>query len=246
MILQYLIVVLFWVYRIYGFRSIYDMINANYIKRTPVNSVQVVPVYALRDDPISTTVPAAESVASVPQIKRCSSWTSKVHDILISLPGLQKDQSDEDSLEVVPPVKLVCKVCLEDVSSLDDCCGKTCASCLATYIRIEYDTNGHKHPQCAFCRKDFNIIHLSKSLTDDEINNCTAIAPKLSRKSIPLKIRFSTVGCPKCGVRIFRQYGCNYMTCSKCNTHFCYKCRGSSCGAFKCRNYLNRIRTKIM
>ncbi|KAJ2123741.1 hypothetical protein IW147_002334 [Coemansia sp. RSA 720] len=37
----------------------------------------------------------------------------------------------------------------------------------------------------------------------------------------------SSVQCPKCKQGIHKIHGCNHMTCSRCNTHFCYLC-GSS------------------
>ncbi|KAJ1857576.1 hypothetical protein GGH12_000760 [Coemansia sp. RSA 1822] len=37
----------------------------------------------------------------------------------------------------------------------------------------------------------------------------------------------NSVRCPKCKQGINKIFGCNHMTCSRCNTHFCYLC-GSS------------------
>uniref|UniRef100_A0A061RD57 RBR-type E3 ubiquitin transferase n=1 Tax=Tetraselmis sp. GSL018 TaxID=582737 RepID=A0A061RD57_9CHLO len=36
----------------------------------------------------------------------------------------------------------------------------------------------------------------------------------------------STQPCPKCGVRIQRESGCNHMTCRICGHHFCWVCLG--------------------
>ncbi|KAL1921440.1 uncharacterized protein VTP21DRAFT_11156 [Calcarisporiella thermophila] len=34
----------------------------------------------------------------------------------------------------------------------------------------------------------------------------------------------NTSQCPSCGLNIEKSYGCNHMTCSRCQTHFCYLC----------------------
>ncbi|KAI6109433.1 hypothetical protein EDD16DRAFT_1614007 [Pisolithus croceorrhizus] len=34
----------------------------------------------------------------------------------------------------------------------------------------------------------------------------------------------STTKCPGCALRVEKSMGCNHMTCSKCKTHFCYRC----------------------
>ncbi|KAI6002599.1 hypothetical protein F5J12DRAFT_840055 [Pisolithus orientalis] len=34
----------------------------------------------------------------------------------------------------------------------------------------------------------------------------------------------STTECPGCALRVEKSMGCNHMTCSKCKTHFCYRC----------------------
>ncbi|KAJ2139152.1 hypothetical protein IW139_000835 [Coemansia sp. RSA 353] len=34
----------------------------------------------------------------------------------------------------------------------------------------------------------------------------------------------NSVQCPKCKQGINKIFGCNHMTCSRCNTHFCYLC----------------------
>ena len=33
-----------------------------------------------------------------------------------------------------------------------------------------------------------------------------------------------TRACTGCGVRVQKSHGCNHMTCSRCNAHFCYRC----------------------
>jgi hypothetical protein len=37
-------------------------------------------------------------------------------------------------------------------------------------------------------------------------------------------IRNNTKPCPRCNVAIFKVAGCNHMTCSSCNSHFCWVC----------------------
>ncbi|KZT74831.1 hypothetical protein DAEQUDRAFT_700902 [Daedalea quercina L-15889] len=34
----------------------------------------------------------------------------------------------------------------------------------------------------------------------------------------------STMSCPSCQVHVEKSLGCNHMTCTKCKTHFCYRC----------------------
>ncbi|TFK71862.1 RWD-domain-containing protein [Pluteus cervinus] len=36
----------------------------------------------------------------------------------------------------------------------------------------------------------------------------------------------STMKCPGCQVPVWRDYGCNYMRCTRCGQHFCYQCGG--------------------
>ncbi|KAI5477490.1 E3 ubiquitin-protein ligase RNF14 [Pseudohyphozyma bogoriensis] len=36
----------------------------------------------------------------------------------------------------------------------------------------------------------------------------------------------NSMGCPGCEVRIQKSQGCNHMHCTRCNTHFCFRCGG--------------------
>ena len=38
-------------------------------------------------------------------------------------------------------------------------------------------------------------------------------------------IQETTKACPKCGVHIYRDQGCDHMTCNQCQHEFCYLCR---------------------
>ena len=33
-----------------------------------------------------------------------------------------------------------------------------------------------------------------------------------------------TRACSGCGVRVQKSFGCNHMTCGRCQAHFCYRC----------------------
>jgi ariadne-1 len=73
---------------------------------------------------------------------------------------------------------------------------------------------------CGIC---FNAAHAPSSCTqlaqwDDE---------KLARASDDLKaIMRECRACPKCRVVIYRNEGCNHMTCAQCSHEFCWKCKG--------------------
>eukprot|EP00539_Tryblionella_compressa_P008195 CAMPEP_0178764290 /NCGR_PEP_ID=MMETSP0744-20121128/17709_1 /TAXON_ID=913974 /ORGANISM="Nitzschia punctata, Strain CCMP561" /LENGTH=554 /DNA_ID=CAMNT_0020419449 /DNA_START=48 /DNA_END=1712 /DNA_ORIENTATION=- len=54
--------------------------------------------------------------------------------------------------------------------------------------------------------------------------------------------------CPKCGARIEKEGGCQYMTCRKCNHGFCWMCMGShhvwQCNAYEEKDVSNIARAK--
>jgi len=48
-------------------------------------------------------------------------------------------------------------------------------------------------------------------------------------------IRDLTKNCPKCHTPIMKKEGCNHMTCTQCNTQFCWFCFRLNCGSFDCK-----------
>lgn len=80
-----------------------------------------------------------------------------------------------------------------------------------------------QNPDCAraTCRKCNKDSHLPRTCEENNEQN------ELSARHLVEEARSEAVmrTCPKCKVKIVKEYGCNKMTCSNCRTLLCYECK---------------------
>ena len=87
-----------------------------------------------------------------------------------------------------------------------------CGSCnhICKLNDQRYGCENCKKEFCAKCHKD----HAGRFCETENENLFQEYMRKITKQ------------CPKCMVNIEKDGGCNHMTCSSCQTHFCWICLG--------------------
>ncbi|XP_058591133.1 E3 ubiquitin-protein ligase RNF217 isoform X2 [Panthera onca] len=119
----------------------------------------------------------------------------------------------------VPLMVLMCRVCLEDkpIKPLPCCKKAVCEECLKVYLSSQIQC-----PTCQFvwCFKCHSPWHEGVSCKEykkgDKLLRHWASEIEHGQRNAQK--------CPKCKIHIQRTEGCDHMTCSQCNTNFCYRC----------------------
>ena len=97
---------------------------------------------------------------------------------------------------------------------------------------IEFDTVFDcQNPECAVnsCRKCKEKAHLPK--TCEEIHKAKGLDARHRVEEARSKAMMRT--CPKCKVKIIKEYGCNKMICGNCRAVMCYVCQMDISGTGK-------------
>ncbi|KAF7231196.1 ring finger protein 217 [Nothobranchius furzeri] len=153
-----------------------------------------------------------------------------------------REQSDDES-------DACCRVCLEEktIASLPCCRRTACADCLKLYVSTQVGENwvgvdlGMEVERSVSGRRVFRSY-----LSTIQCSSCQFVwcfrchAPwhdglkcRDYRKADKLLRTWASViehgqrnaqKCPQCKIHIQRIDGCDHMTCTQCNTNFCYRC----------------------
>lgn len=95
----------------------------------------------------------------------------------------------------------------------DRCGFPFCAACREVY---------HPDSRCIAQEGRLAKLGISASMAG---SSAKVRRERLQQELASLKvIQAEAVQCPTCKTPICRSYGCNHMECTKCGTHFCYRC----------------------
>jgi len=83
--------------------------------------------------------------------------------------------------------------------------------------KFEGDENIQK---CSSCEKRYCAIHGRAHAWNVSCKEFEADQEQISQKII----NDTCTKCPGCSEGVQKSYGCNHMTCTKCDTHFCFLC----------------------
>ena len=89
-------------------------------------------------------------------------------------------------------------------------------SILQQYSSIKFDES-KSYAMCLQCRAVKEVPKLSCSATDSQLNFTCQDCQRCVKSE-----KFKQ--CPGCGIYTEKDGGCNHITCSVCNTDWCYKC----------------------
>ncbi|XP_044780381.2 probable E3 ubiquitin-protein ligase RNF217 isoform X2 [Bubalus bubalis] len=118
-----------------------------------------------------------------------------------------------------PLMVLMCRVCLEDkpIKPLPCCKKAVCEECLRVYLSSQIQCPTCQFVWCFKCHSPWHEgVNCKEYKKGDKLLRHWASEIEHGQRNAQK--------CPKCKIHIQRTEGCDHMTCSQCNTNFCYRC----------------------
>nr|XP_051711317.1 E3 ubiquitin-protein ligase RNF217 isoform X3 [Oryctolagus cuniculus] len=118
-----------------------------------------------------------------------------------------------------PLMVLMCRVCLEDkpIKPLPCCKKAVCEECLKVYLSSQIQCPTCQFVWCFKCHSPWHEgVNCKEYKKGDKLLRHWASEIEHGQRNAQK--------CPKCKIHIQRTEGCDHMTCSQCNTNFCYRC----------------------
>ncbi|XP_045429233.1 E3 ubiquitin-protein ligase RNF217 isoform X4 [Pipistrellus kuhlii] len=118
-----------------------------------------------------------------------------------------------------PLMVLMCRVCLEDkpIKPLPCCKKAVCEECLKVYLSSQIQCPACQFVWCFKCHSPWHEgVNCKEYKKGDKLLRHWASEIEHGQRNAQK--------CPKCKIHIQRTEGCDHMTCSQCNTNFCYRC----------------------
>ncbi|XP_059589459.1 E3 ubiquitin-protein ligase RNF217 isoform X2 [Alligator mississippiensis] len=118
-----------------------------------------------------------------------------------------------------PVLLLGCRVCLEErpVQPLPCCKKAVCQDCLSRYLGSQIQCPSCQFVWCFKCHSPWHEgVNCKEYKKGDKLLRHWASEIEHGQRNAQK--------CPKCKIHIQRTEGCDHMTCSQCNTNFCYRC----------------------
>ncbi|XP_054347742.1 E3 ubiquitin-protein ligase RNF217 isoform X2 [Pongo pygmaeus] len=118
-----------------------------------------------------------------------------------------------------PLMVLMCRVCLEDkpIKPLPCCKKAVCEECLKVYLSAQIQCPTCQFVWCFKCHSPWHEgVNCKEYKKGDKLLRHWASEIEHGQRNAQK--------CPKCKIHIQRTEGCDHMTCSQCNTNFCYRC----------------------
>ncbi|KAM9665407.1 E3 ubiquitin-protein ligase RNF217 isoform 2-T2 [Trichechus inunguis] len=118
-----------------------------------------------------------------------------------------------------PIMVLMCRVCLEDkpIKPLPCCKKAVCEECLKVYLSSQIQCPTCQFVWCFKCHSPWHEgVNCKEYKKGDKLLRHWASEIEHGQRNAQK--------CPKCKIHIQRTEGCDHMTCSQCNTNFCYRC----------------------
>ncbi|KAG2468762.1 RN217 ligase, partial [Polypterus senegalus] len=116
-------------------------------------------------------------------------------------------------------IVLTCRICLEDKSIKPlSCCKKAvCEECLKRYLSSQIQCPACQFVWCFKCHSPWHEgVNCREYKKGDKLLRHWASEIEHGQRNAQK--------CPRCKIHIQRTEGCDHMTCSQCNTNFCYRC----------------------
>nr|XP_005990532.1 PREDICTED: probable E3 ubiquitin-protein ligase RNF217 [Latimeria chalumnae] len=123
------------------------------------------------------------------------------------------------SVDYSPFIVLTCRVCLEDkqIKPLLCCKKAVCEECLKRYLSSQIQCPMCQFVWCFRCHAPWHEgLNCKEYKKGDKLLRHWASEIEHGQRNAQK--------CPKCKIHIQRTEGCDHMTCSQCNTNFCYRC----------------------
>ncbi|XP_060094803.1 E3 ubiquitin-protein ligase RNF217 isoform X2 [Heteronotia binoei] len=114
---------------------------------------------------------------------------------------------------------LTCRVCLEEkpLKPLPCCKKPVCEDCLKRYLSSQIQCPTCQFVWCFKCHSPWHEgVNCKEYKKGDKLLRHWANEIEHGQRNAQK--------CPKCKIHIQRTEGCDHMTCSQCNTNFCYRC----------------------
>ncbi|XP_064912903.1 E3 ubiquitin-protein ligase RNF217 isoform X2 [Columba livia] len=121
--------------------------------------------------------------------------------------------------EFGPLLVLSCRVCLEEkpIKPLSCCKKAVCEECLKRYLSSQIQCPSCQFVWCFKCHSPWHEgVNCKEYKKGDKLLRHWANEIEHGQRNAQK--------CPKCKIHIQRTEGCDHMTCSQCNTNFCYRC----------------------
>ncbi|XP_061846998.1 E3 ubiquitin-protein ligase RNF217 isoform X3 [Colius striatus] len=121
--------------------------------------------------------------------------------------------------EFGPLLVLSCRVCLEEkpIKPLTCCKKAVCEECLKRYLSSQIQCPSCQFVWCFKCHSPWHEgVNCKEYKKGDKLLRHWANEIEHGQRNAQK--------CPKCKIHIQRTEGCDHMTCSQCNTNFCYRC----------------------
>ncbi|XP_075354783.1 E3 ubiquitin-protein ligase RNF217 isoform X3 [Mycteria americana] len=121
--------------------------------------------------------------------------------------------------ELGPLLLLSCRVCLEEkpIKPLSCCKKAVCEECLKRYLSSQIQCPSCQFVWCFKCHSPWHEgVNCKEYKKGDKLLRHWANEIEHGQRNAQK--------CPKCKIHIQRTEGCDHMTCSQCNTNFCYRC----------------------
>ncbi|KAM4680058.1 E3 ubiquitin-protein ligase RNF217 isoform 3-T3 [Amazona ochrocephala] len=121
--------------------------------------------------------------------------------------------------EFGPLLMLSCRVCLEEkpIKPLSCCKKAVCEECLRRYLSSQIQCPSCQFVWCFKCHSPWHEgVNCKEYKKGDKLLRHWANEIEHGQRNAQK--------CPKCKIHIQRTEGCDHMTCSQCNTNFCYRC----------------------
>uniref|UniRef100_A0A803K1V3 Ring finger protein 217 n=1 Tax=Xenopus tropicalis TaxID=8364 RepID=A0A803K1V3_XENTR len=180
-------------------------------------------VYCVESD-LSSDLPPLYHIdeGSLPELPTRASRLSSTGELALSPTSLELELSPilisnvgDSALKVM----MSCRVCLEDRSLKPlPCCKKpVCDECLKRYLSSQIQCPSCQFIWCFKCHAPWHEgVNCREYKKGDKLLRHWANEIEHGQRNAQK--------CPRCKVHIQRTEGCDHMTCSQCNTNFCYRC----------------------